>query len=403
MFRDLDSISSSLRTLDLSPVSQPSVPVSVTTSALNRSSVNASIAQRQATLSPSAAVSHSSARASAAESTVTTSVERQTTTSTSARESSMAPPTTDKQSKDYLKRVKQANKLRSKEECLQELICHLSSQWTTEYPLLVEELSQKTAIKDASYARDHQITFSLSSDRIWNDDDQEWQPTTHRIQELDHVLILLKADRLAELVSEQACLAFCETLKSKYPLKQCVILIQDLQDYYKRHLRQEQRVEQQKFKQAIGMQKLRSKTTKPVLPGKEEIESMLLEIQFRYDTIKILDCKSSLLNRWILAFCEQIASEEELSKREQGHLKVKSGTDKQDTFEKMLMEIPSVTLGKAKAISHTYENMGQLYQRLKAGDSLQGLQYNGQSIGQEVARKITQILLSPAPDQDVLL
>ncbi|KAI7868558.1 hypothetical protein BDF14DRAFT_1880813 [Spinellus fusiger] len=285
-------------------------------------------------------------------------------------------------------RHEQVNRLKkSREQVLSEMTVYMDSDFGAS---CVGQLLQTTLAS-------HQVEFHIVSEpepytlswkrkqqAEWNSDSQQFIPFEQeetRMKEEPFVLAFVSMERLCELIKEKTLDTFVDVLQTHAKEKQILLMIEELEPYYKKRMltlgRQFQATVLENMQsQGRGAPRQRKKTKKPTLlmlaedgPDKEDIEEQLTYLQMMRDVMIVPTLNAADSVEWIIRLTADMAYAFHTSHETHRHQGSRCGVDPQDTWSKMLQEIQLCTPTVAESILQAFPTPQSLFRSYKEAET----------------------------------
>ncbi|KAJ3358268.1 hypothetical protein HDU91_005264 [Kappamyces sp. JEL0680] len=325
--------------------------------------------------------------------------------------------------KEAQQALKSVNVLRQRAQAAEELIVVICSTWKQESAsdAVIQTLRDAGAtIHSTKQPIPYSMTFCRKITREFDFDQESWKPCCVRYEMEPFVLLLLRAERLAELcLDENGVIDYFNSCVAAHKGHTLVFLVENLAEYRKKQRLAKNRMENDQLRLALGEMQRKQPQFVHKRPEMSRLEAELLYLQiFGRGRVKIHPCSSAETAAWILSFTQQIAMFPELYVRKSVHSclnfgeSVRSGKDAADTWRKMLEQIPGVTERVSSAILARYPTSAsfakatvdlsarqaqQLLMELSVDSLSQGRA--PRSIGTTLAKRIVDVVLGLTPSE----
>jgi hypothetical protein len=208
------------------------------------------------------------------------------------------------------KALKAVNQKNMRSAATSELTLYVCSKWVESPVFLtlkekIEPLMTKIKVQDMQIPKS--FFWMRQVECEYDFESSIWKPTPVRTEMEPFVLILISADLLASMVQENRVLDYFSNATLQFQGCTILLLIHDLETYYKKRQNQITRSENARLRGMLGMNQ--SKPITPVMgPTRQEIEDQLLFLQlFGKNKCKIHLCDEAEIATWITSFTEQVA------------------------------------------------------------------------------------------------
>ncbi|KAJ3412792.1 putative monocarboxylate transporter mch1, partial [Chytridiales sp. JEL 0842] len=315
---------------------------------------------------------------------------------------------------------KAANKIRDKKACCQEMILELDPACVAERcgATLVSAVQEMgTTISIQTQPMPLTMRWKRKVTREWNDEKQLWTPCDERLEYEPFVLIRLDAAELSRLVqSPGGYKSYYSHVCSKYPGYSIILFVEGIKNLLKSRTKA---IDSQIRSGVRTMYGQVSKSNAGAAGGqdvatKAVLDECMLWLQMQGNTFIQLSESVDESQRYIVGFTSSIAAIPERKRRNEETFKlnfgdtVKSGSDLQDIWRRILLEIKPCTESVANAILEEYPNYRSLieaYNRIQSVAGREGLLENimvqrksqSRRIGPALSRKIYLGLMSDDP------
>lgn len=211
-----------------------------------------------------------------------------------------------------MKLTKAANKIKSKQECANDMTVVISRKINEE---MGAELCSEIAVAGAHFEVDELQTESIvrwkrKITRTWGDNTQLWKPCdSHTIIE-PMVLVHFKAASFAGVCFNNGLAKHNKLLTDKFNNCTHIYLVEDLQLYYKKRERYDQTHTDRAFREAMAGEAAAKPPKKKFQneASKQEIEKQILDLEMALGTqFRFNNCRANNASTWIKVFTEQIS------------------------------------------------------------------------------------------------
>ncbi|KAJ3298239.1 hypothetical protein HK104_010947 [Borealophlyctis nickersoniae] len=277
------------------------------------------------------------------------------------------------------KALRDANKIRMKEDCTSEMIVDMSQDFVAANggPVITALQASGAKVQVVSLPSPISLRWRRRVTRVWDETKDCWVACCERIEEENHVLVRLEGEQLARLCTQPGGLVrhLATILGAVGKEKRVIYFIEGLDGYFKKVKKKmsAQFMAQARTLYDGGGGKTRGGCVVIDAPERHVVEEELLKLQLEGGgKVSIHHSKTGEEPAsWIASFTKQIAMIPELKHRseEAWQLKfgdsVKSGSTYTDTWSKMLQELSLLTENKAAAIIERYPTLRSLYEAYK--------------------------------------
>jgi hypothetical protein len=217
----------------------------------------------------------------------------------------------EKLRKQQEKALKAVNQKNMRSTSTSELTLYLCSTWAKSpvFATLKEKLEPLVAAIKVQDMQMQSCFYWLRQVECEYDFEQSiWKPVPTRMEMEPFALLSLSADVFADMVHKNGVLNYFSNATLQFPGCTIIILIHDLDTYYKKRQSQITRSENARLRGLLD-QNRRANISTPLLgPTRDEIEDQLLFLQlFGKNKCKIHLCDEGEVATWITSFTQQIA------------------------------------------------------------------------------------------------
>jgi hypothetical protein len=306
----------------------------------------------------------------------------------------------------------------------QEIIVQICKKWkasgeTDVFIELLEGLGSKFIPIDMPFT--NSLTFIRKVESIYNFTENIWIPCELSHETEHYLLLLLTGQELAQMIINLLVDSFIKKCNDKYPGYCIIILLEDLDQYFKRKYSVTKRVENQKIRNLVEKPTKINTTAKDMElingPDEKQISETMLYMQlYEKWKCKIHTCIKQETSTWIVSFTQQIANAPRMYSQSAEGVglrfgdTVKSGKDNEDTWRRMLRQIPGVSEKHSEAIVQVYPTIGAFFKKFlkEKGEGksyFEGIVIEGNGnrsqVGKTVAARIADVLLSKDPGKKI--
>ncbi|EEP79813.1 conserved hypothetical protein [Uncinocarpus reesii 1704] len=289
--------------------------------------------------------------------------------------------------------IAQANKLKiNKKESTPEMLIDLSSTFQgSSIGTQVNEYMRHLEVQTNFIATEipNIVSWRRKVTAIYNDEAGHWEPCPLRIEKEGHVLCFLTAQNFVDLVASsgasQTVESHFQNVIRHYPGCKIIYLIEGLFAYMRKNQNIRNRAYQAAVLRQIGdshdatteqrsSSRRSAKTPAPSAIDDDRVEDALLQLQIQHHCLIYQTATAAETAEWIKNFTEHISTipyrRERISMQNAAFCmdtgQVKTGTDADDTYIKMLEEIQRITAPIAYGVAMKYSNVRELVNGMKA-------------------------------------
>ncbi|KZZ98773.1 ERCC4 domain protein [Moelleriella libera RCEF 2490] len=324
------------------------------------------------------------------------------------RERAKAAKTAEKQ---RAAAVAEVNKLRTdKKVSTPQMIVDLPSRLDSAVQVQIKEMLSALKVDYTCNARtDNIVDWRRRVNSEFNDGLGRWEPIPPKITEERFVLLIVPAEKIAEMALENSLMTHITSIQTQHAGKSVIILVQGIMTW----LRKNRNVRNRQFACGVRSDTSDVTATSPIsLEYVDEniIEDALLALQIEHQVLIHHTNAAMETARWVVNFTQHISTIPYRKQREDATSiagfcmetgQVRTGDGAQDTYARLLQEISRVTAPIAYGIEAEFHNVTQLVTGLERGgptrlaDVKKTTNKDGalsdRAIGQAVSRRLHKI------------
>ena len=318
------------------------------------------------------------------------------------------------QEKQRAAALAEANKLLTdRKASTTEMIVDLPSGVDSEVLIQAQEMLTSLEVAHSTVDGPHDmVKWRRKVTRRFNDDLNMWEPVSPRILSEDTVLLVMKAEQLVSLATDNGLTEYMSQIKSHLGSLKVLILVQGMTPW----LRKNRNVRNRQFTTGVRSSNApaaggsaAARTTAEYI-SEDVVEDAMLSLQVHHGALIHHTTVATETARWIANFTQHISTVPYKKQREQATSvagfcmdtgQVRTGENALDTYVRMLQEIMRVTAPIAYGVAGQFDTVSKLVRGLEAGgpetvgDVRKSANKDGalsdRAIGQAVSRRLYKV------------
>lgn len=308
--------------------------------------------------------------------------------------------------------VAEVNKLRTdKKVSAPEMIADLPSCLSSELRIQVQEMLQGLGVEHSTWdCPEHSIIkWRRKVTCKFNDDMGLWEPIPPRVVDEDIAIVILTAEELVAMASEDTLTSHVTDIKSRYKHTNFVYILQGMVPWLRKNRNNRNRQFTSGVRSANSAAAPSSRARVDYI-SEDIIEDAMLALQVEHDMLIHHTTVATETARWVVNFTQHVSTIPYKKQRDQATSvagfcmesgQVRTGDSVHDTYVRLLQEIVRVTAPIAYGIAAEFDTVTKLVKGLEQGgpETLEAVRKSAnkdgavsdRTIGQAVSRRMYKV------------